>query len=56
MLFSKYLYFNSNRKLKIHRGFRVIIANIEGLAGKDQHEFTEEKFRKQSETYKPEPN
>lgn len=42
---------NSDKRINIYRGFKVIAANIEGQAGKDQHKFTEEKLRKPTKTY-----
>lgn len=52
MLFKKKkLNSNSDKRINIYRGFKVIVANIEGQAGKDQRKFTEEKFRKLTKTY-----
>lgn len=48
----KYLHSNSDKRINIYRGFRVIVSNTEGQARKGQHEFTKEKLRKLTKTYK----
>lgn len=48
----KYLNSNSDKRIKVLLGFKVIVPNIKDLTGRYQHEFTEEKLRKPSDICK----